>query len=114
MRAGNNSRRTDLSSGEVRLRLWPSGENRARTVSSVAVKGRFPTYSLVTANYSRNKGNEQEGPASWFARLSEGGRRWPEHAPERHKAKGRQAERSRAWAAGYSNPLCLAEISCKG
>src|SRR2546421_1879924 len=42
------------------------------------------------------KGNEQEGPASWFARHSEGGRRWPEHAPERHKAKGRQAERSRA------------------
>src|SRR5437016_6314633 len=29
--------------------------NRARTASSVAVKGRFPTYSLVTADYSREK-----------------------------------------------------------
>src|SRR5207249_3011518 len=37
------------------LSTVPCGENRARTVSSVAVKGRFPTYSLVTATHSRNK-----------------------------------------------------------
>jgi hypothetical protein len=28
-------------------------ENSVRTASSVAVKGRFPTYNLVTAEYSR-------------------------------------------------------------
>ncbi len=65
----------------------PCGENRARTVSSVAVKGRFPTYSLVTANYSRKK-REWAGKACRLVRQTfRGGRRWPEHAPERHKAK---------------------------
>src|SRR5213082_4247034 len=34
----------------------PCLANRARTASSVAVNGRFPTYSLVTEEYSRING----------------------------------------------------------
>src|SRR3979490_1159657 len=49
----------------------PCGANNARTESSVAVKGRFPTYNLVNAVLTGiEKGKRQEGPASWFEKLA--------------------------------------------
>src|SRR5256885_13861728 len=54
----------------------PCLENRARTASSVAVKGRFPTYSLVICKVLTReiKKHRQVGPASWFVKVCEGER----------------------------------------
>src|SRR5690348_16585171 len=74
----------------------PCLENKARTPSSVAVKGRLPTYSFVTAEYSK-KGPGKQAVISCLlrfaelARVADVGR---EGAPGRRmEAKGRQAER---------------------
>src|SRR5580704_10682364 len=49
----------------------PCFENRAVTASSVAVKGRLPTYSLVTREYSRMDGCAGKlRLALWFVKLT--------------------------------------------
>src|SRR5579864_3678271 len=45
----------------------PCLENNSRTESSVALKGRLPTYSFVTAiTHDRNGKNRQVESASWL------------------------------------------------
>src|SRR4051812_48171802 len=60
----------------------PCLENKVCTSASVAVKGRLPTYSFVTAEYSEKSwGNRQLCPASWVRGACAGGGHWPEGAP---------------------------------
>src|SRR5438105_9457167 len=86
----------------------PCLANRARTASSVAVNGRFPTYSLVTEEYSRINGDKPAGQTCFLVReacegerVAGGGRRWA------RCGQHRQAERSRpsAQGAGFSAAL---------
>jgi hypothetical protein len=48
----------------------PCGENNARTESSVAVKGRFPTYNLVILRVLTKNIEQQESPALWLEKLT--------------------------------------------
>src|ERR1700736_5215570 len=72
----------------------PWGANNARTESSVAVNGRFPTYNLVTRELlKKRKGIRQEGPASWFENLTRVAvigkeTRWNSAVPRADKPKG--------------------------
>src|SRR5437016_1082539 len=78
----------------------PCLANRARTASSVAVNGRFPTYSLVTEEYSRINGiNRQVRPASWFVKPARvrgwlGGGAGGRVAANTNKPKGHDLARS--------------------
>src|SRR5439155_13323858 len=86
----------------------PCLANRARTASSVAVNGRFPTYSLVTEEYSRINGDKPAGQTCFLVReacegerVAGGVRRWARWGQHR------QAERSRPCAqrTGFSSTV---------
>src|ERR1700738_1149647 len=71
----------------------PWGVNRARTESSVAVNGRFPTYNLVKGITHKRKRIWQEGSASWFEKLTRVAvfgekTRWNSAAPRGDKPEG--------------------------
>jgi|SRR5580704_18581682 hypothetical protein len=60
----------------------PWGANSARTDSSVAVKGKLPTNSLVTADFSQYRiEHRQEVPASWIDDALRSGGLWRKEAP---------------------------------
>src|SRR5437667_7448243 len=79
----------------------PCLANRARTASSVAVNGRFPTYSLVTEEYSRINGIKPAGQTCFLVReacegerVAGGGGAGGRVAANTNKPKGHDLARS--------------------